>query len=94
MYGEALANPLVAGVVVGTRPDCVDDAVLDYFAELARTCYVAVEYGIESCYDETLRAVNRGHDSTAHAVLWRRLPHAEYMSGRISFSGCRARPTG
>ena len=62
VYGEALANPLVAGVVVGTRPDCVDDAVLDYFAELARTCYVAVEYGIESCYDETLRAVNRGHD--------------------------------
>ena len=62
VYGEALANPLVAGVVVGTRPDCVDDVVLDYFAELARTCYVAVEYGIESCYDETLRAVNRGHD--------------------------------
>jgi radical SAM protein (TIGR01212 family) len=62
VYGEALAHPLVAGIVVGTRPDCVDAEKLDYFAELARTHYVAIEYGIESTYDETLRAVNRGHD--------------------------------
>jgi radical SAM protein (TIGR01212 family) len=62
IYGEALSHPQVAGVVVGTRPDCVDDAALDYFAALAREHYVAIEYGIESCYDETLRAINRGHD--------------------------------
>ena len=62
IYGEALAHPLVAGVVVGTRPDCVDEAKLDYFAKLARGHYIAVEYGIESTYDETLRAINRGHD--------------------------------
>jgi len=42
--------------------DCVDAEKLDYFAELARGRYVAVEYGIESTRDETLRAVNRGHD--------------------------------
>ncbi len=62
IYDEALAHPLVAGIVVGTRPDCVDEAKLDYFAEIARTRYVAIEYGIESTCDETLRAVNRGHD--------------------------------
>lgn len=62
IYDEALAHPLVAGLVIGTRPDCVDDAVLDYFAELARDRYVIIEYGIESCYDTTLQAVNRGHD--------------------------------
>lgn len=62
IYGEALAHPLVAGIVIGTRPDCVDDAKLDYFASLAREKYVAIEYGIESCYDDTLRAINRGHD--------------------------------
>ena len=62
VYGEALAHPDVAGIVVGTRPDCVDAEKLDYFAELARGRYVAVEYGIESTRDETLRAVNRGHD--------------------------------
>jgi radical SAM protein (TIGR01212 family) len=62
VYDEALAHPLVVGIVVGTRPDCVDGAKLDYFAGLARSHYVAIEYGIESTYDDTLRAVNRGHD--------------------------------
>ena len=62
IYDSALSYPQVAGIVVGTRPDCVDEAKLDYFAELARSHYVAIEYGIESCHDETLRAVNRGHD--------------------------------
>lgn len=62
LYSEALAHPDVAGIVVGTRPDCVDERTLDYFASLARDRYVAVEYGIESTSDATLRAVNRGHD--------------------------------
>lgn len=62
LYGEALSHPDVAGLVIGTRPDCVDGPTLDYLAELARDRYVAVEYGIESTFDATLRAVNRGHD--------------------------------
>jgi radical SAM protein (TIGR01212 family) len=49
-------------LVIGTRPDCIDDEKLDYFAQLARDKYVTIEYGIESCYDSTLLAVNRGHD--------------------------------
>lgn len=65
VYDEALAHPSVAGIVVGTRPDCVDEAKLDYFAELARDHYVAIEYGIESTFDRTLRAINRGHDFAA-----------------------------
>lgn len=62
LYDEALAHPNVAGVIIGTRPDCVDEQKLDYFAELARSKYVAIEYGIESCYDESLLRVNRGHN--------------------------------
>ena len=72
VYGEALAHPQVAGIVVGTRPDCVDEQKLDYFASLARTHYVAIEYGIESTFDATLRAINRGHDfaTAERAVRW------------------------
>jgi radical SAM protein (TIGR01212 family) len=62
LYEEALSHPHVVGIVVGTRPDCVDEAKLDYLAELAQKHVVIVEYGIESCYDETLRRINRGHD--------------------------------
>ena len=62
LYEEALAHPKVSGVVIGTRPDCVDAEKLDYLASLARRHYVMVEYGIESCYDRTLAAIRRGHD--------------------------------
>ena len=62
LYEEALSHPSVVGIVVGTRPDCVDEQKLDYLAELAKEHVVIVEYGIESCYDETLRRINRGHD--------------------------------
>ena len=61
-YDEALRHEGVVGLVVGTRPDCVDGSVLDLLAEYSKRYYVAVEYGIESCYDRTLRAINRGHD--------------------------------
>lgn len=61
-YDEALRHPGVVGLVVGTRPDCVDGPVLDLLADYAKEHYVAVEYGIESCHDRTLRLVNRGHD--------------------------------
>lgn len=65
LYDEALAHPQIAGVVIGTRPDCVDDEKLDYFARLAEQKYVAIEYGVESCSDDVLRAINRGHDFAA-----------------------------
>lgn len=62
IYEPALSHPDVVGIVVGTRPDCVDAEKLDYFASLAKTKYVVLEYGIESVYDRTLLRVNRGHD--------------------------------
>ena len=63
LYSQALAHPAVEGIVVGTRPDCVDEAKLDYLASLQDAGnVVVVEYGIESCYDATLLRINRGHD--------------------------------
>lgn len=61
IYNQALSHPDVIGIVVGTRPDCVDKEKLDYFAELSKTKHVVLEYGVESCYNETLKRVNRGH---------------------------------
>ena len=61
LYEEALSYPNVAGIVVGTRPDCVSDELMDYFAELSTNKYVMIEYGVESTRDETLLFINRGH---------------------------------
>lgn len=63
IYEQALSFPGIVGMVVGTRPDCVDHEKLDYFRELSRRTYVVVEYGIESLLDPTLMRVNRGHDA-------------------------------
>ncbi len=70
LYDEALAFPGVAGLVIGTRPDCIDEARLDYFARLAEKHYVIIEYGIESCYNRTLVQINRGHtwEESAEAI--------------------------
>ena len=90
LYEEVLSHPEVVGIVIGTRPDCVDEEKLDYLADLAAgrvlpgwqrslrqaqgptvqapvpdtltAPIVVVEYGIESCYDSTLRHINRGHN--------------------------------
>lgn len=60
-YEEALRNPNIIGIVVGTRPDCVNDEILDYFKKLQERVYVTIEYGIESTNDDTLKLINRGH---------------------------------
>lgn len=71
VYEEALAHPDVVGLVIGTRPDCVDGEKLDYIKELSSRCKVlSIEYGVESCYDTTLRDINRGHDfATARKAI-------------------------
>lgn len=61
MYEEALTVPGVVGIVIGTRPDCMPDALLDYLEALSHRTFVLVEYGIESTNDATLRRINRGH---------------------------------
>jgi len=61
-YEEALAHPQVCGLVIGTRPDCVSDELLDYFSDLSKRYYIMIEYGVESTKDETLELINRGHD--------------------------------
>ena len=73
LYEEALSHPMVTGIVIGTRPDCIDGQKLDYLASLQKTPFeassgkegsplVIVEYGIESCCDATLERINRGHN--------------------------------
>lgn len=60
-YEEALSVEGVVGLVIGTRPDCMPDSLLDYLEHLSHRTFLLVEYGIESVYDHTLTRINRGH---------------------------------
>lgn len=59
MYNEALAFPGVSGLVIGTRPDCVSDSLLDRLANTGR--FVMIEYGAETACETTLKFINRCH---------------------------------
>lgn len=61
IYKPAIEHHQIQGIVVGTRPDCIDEQKLEYFAKLNEKMFVSIEYGVESCFDETLKRINRGH---------------------------------
>lgn len=61
LYDEALSVDDVVGIVIGTRPDCMSDELLDYLEQLNKQTFLIVEYGIETANDETLKRINRGH---------------------------------
>lgn len=71
-YEEALQVPDVVGIVIGTRPDCMPDELLDYLEELNRRTFLIVEYGVESTDNATLKRINRGHTFEAAEEAIRR----------------------
>jgi len=72
LYDEALAQDDVAGLAVGTRPDCVPDEVIGLFEGYARDYHVWLEYGLQSIHEKTLKSINRGHGHEAFLNAVRR----------------------
>ncbi|MDE7411015.1 MAG: TIGR01212 family radical SAM protein [Paramuribaculum sp.] len=70
MYDEALRCDGIKGIVIGTRPDCMPQPLLDHLKSLYSEKFVMIEYGAESCHDKTLQRINRCHtwNDTADAV--------------------------
>ncbi len=61
LYDSALQRNDVVGLTVATRPDCIDNQVLELLAHYSKNYYTVLEIGVESCYDATLQMINRGH---------------------------------
>jgi radical SAM protein (TIGR01212 family) len=62
LYDEALDHPQIVGLIIGTRPDCVDDEVLDLIQKYAKDRYVSLELGLQTIHSRSLEWMNRGHD--------------------------------
>lgn len=80
-YEEALSVEGVVGIIIGTRPDCMPPALLDYLAQLAQRTFVTVEYGVESTIDTTLQRINRGHDYASAVEAITRTAQAGIITG-------------
>lgn len=61
MYNEALKVPKVVGLVIGTRPDCISDEIINYLNQLSKKYFISLEFGVESTNENTLLNVNRCH---------------------------------
>jgi len=70
LYRSVLDVPAVVGILIGTRPDCINDDILTLLHDISQHTYVSIEYGIESVYDKTLIWARRGHnfDRTRRAI--------------------------
>lgn len=68
LYEEALLHPKIIGLVISTRPDAVDERLLDYLVEISKKAYVMIEFGLESHLNKTLQRINRGH--TFEESVW------------------------
>lgn len=70
MYDEALSHDKVDGLIIGTRPDCMPQPLLDALKEISKRKFVMVEYGAESANESTLSRINRCHtwEDTVDAV--------------------------
>jgi len=61
LYNEAIDHPEIVGLVIGTRPDCINDEIIDFLSTTAQNYYVSLEFGVESTLNRTLEAINRCH---------------------------------
>ncbi|MDL2251418.1 TIGR01212 family radical SAM protein [Odoribacter sp. OttesenSCG-928-J03] len=85
-YEEALNFPGVVGLVIGTRPDAINEEVLDYLEELAKKYYICVEYGVESVNDAVLQRINRGHDfATARETILKTAGRGIHIGAHLIF---------
>lgn len=81
IYDEALSHPDVVGLVIGTRPDCMDEEKLRYFSELSKTHYVIIEYGLETTNEQSLIDLNRGHTHVLTDEMIRKTANSGIKTG-------------
>lgn len=84
LYEEALGDPRIVGLVIGTRPDCLPDDVLDLIDQFAEHSYVSLEIGMQTIHDASLQWMNRGHDHAAFVDCMERIASRKTQSFHTS----------
>lgn len=87
-YEQAINEPGVVGINIGTRPDCLPDEMIAYIAALSERMHVTVELGLQTTYDETSKIINRAHTYDLYVETVKRLrqlaPKVEIVSHLIN----------
>ena len=87
-YEQAINEPGVVGINIGTRPDCLPDETIAYITELSERMHVTVELGLQTTYDGTSKIINRAHTYDLYVKTVKRLrelaPKVEIVSHLIN----------
>ncbi len=78
LWETALSDPRIVGLVIGTRPDCVENEILDLVDEFAQAHYVSLELGVQTIHDASLQWMNRGHLHDASLDAMERVRHRSF----------------
>ncbi len=81
LYETAIEDPRIVGLVIGTRPDCIPDEVLDLIDEIAERTYVCLELGVQTIHDASLEWMNRGHGHAASVEAMQRVAGRKFEIG-------------
>lgn len=81
MYEEALNVKGVIGLVIGTRPDCISDEIIDYLSFLSKKHFILLEFGVESTLNRTLKNVNRCHTFDETKVTYKKCKNKGFHLG-------------
>lgn len=73
IYEPLINMDNIVGLAIATRPDSISDEVLDYLNDINKRTFLMVELGLQSCHDETLKYINRGHDAKCFADMVKKL---------------------
>ena len=86
LYRSIIDVPDIVGIIIGTRPDCVDDNILALLNDIQQETYLSIEYGIESVYDKTLEWAHRGHYfETSRRIIEKTKSLNIHVGGHIIF---------
>ena len=76
LYTEAIAKDEIVGLAIGTRPDCLSEAVINLLSEIKRIKPVSVELGLQTVHEETARYIRRGYATEVYTDAVKRLKAA------------------
>lgn len=73
IYYKALSHPRVCGIAIATRPDCINDDVLELLDEINKKYFLWVELGLQTINENVAKIINRGYLLSVYEETAKRL---------------------
>lgn len=73
IYYEALSHERVIGIAIATRPDCLDDEIIELLDEINKKYFLWIELGLQTVNDDIANIINRGYKTEVYRDITKKL---------------------